>query len=63
VATDRPDPGGVALMPPAAAPGQPSNPGVIDPDGVGKTTPVRMVVGEENPDAGILSLCETVRLA
>jgi ATP-binding cassette ChvD family protein len=37
--------------------------GIIGPNGVGKTTLFRMVVGEEKPDEGMLRLGETVRLA
>ena len=37
--------------------------GIIGPNGVGKTTLVRMAVGEEKPDEGTLRLGETVRLA
>jgi len=37
--------------------------GVIGPNGAGKTTLFRMFVGEEKPDAGKLSLGETVQLA
>ena len=37
--------------------------GVIGANGAGKTTLFRMIVGEENPDAGRLSLGETVKLA
>jgi ATP-binding cassette ChvD family protein len=37
--------------------------GIIGPNGVGKTTLFRMVVGEEKPDEGTLRLGETVRLA
>ncbi len=37
--------------------------GVIGPNGVGKTTLFRMLVGQEPPDAGTLRLGETVRLA
>jgi ATP-binding cassette ChvD family protein len=37
--------------------------GVIGPNGAGKTTLFRMVVGEESPDAGELSVGETVQLA
>jgi ATPase subunit of ABC transporter with duplicated ATPase domains len=37
--------------------------GIIGPNGVGKTTMFRMVVGEEKPDEGTLRLGETVRLA
>jgi ATP-binding cassette ChvD family protein len=37
--------------------------GVIGPNGVGKTTLFRMVVGEEKPDAGILRVGETVQLS
>ncbi len=37
--------------------------GVIGGNGAGKTTLFRMIVGEEKPDAGRLSLGETVKLA
>ena len=37
--------------------------GVIGPNGAGKTTFFRMLVGEEQPDAGTLTLGETVQLA
>jgi ATP-binding cassette ChvD family protein len=37
--------------------------GVIGPNGAGKTTLFRMISGQEKPDAGILRLGETVRLA
>ncbi len=37
--------------------------GVIGPNGAGKTTLFRMIVGEEQPDAGSLRLGETVELA
>jgi energy-dependent translational throttle protein EttA len=37
--------------------------GVIGPNGAGKTTLFRMIVGEEQPDAGTLRLGETVELA
>jgi ATP-binding cassette ChvD family protein len=37
--------------------------GVIGGNGAGKTTLFRMIVGEEKPDAGSLSLGETVKLA
>ena len=37
--------------------------GVIGPNGAGKTTLFRMLVGEENPDAGNVELGETVDLA
>ena len=37
--------------------------GVIGPNGAGKTTLFRMVVGDEQPDAGTLRLGETVELA
>jgi sulfate-transporting ATPase len=36
--------------------------GVIGPNGAGKTTLVRMVTGQEHPDAGTLRLGETVRI-
>ena len=37
--------------------------GVIGPNGAGKTTLFRMIAGEETPDAGELSLGDTVQLA
>jgi len=37
--------------------------GVIGPNGAGKTTLFRMIVGEEQPDAGTLRLGDTVELA
>ncbi len=37
--------------------------GVIGPNGAGKTTLFRMIVGEEEPDAGTLRIGETVDLA
>ncbi|MEP6697989.1 MAG: ATP-binding cassette domain-containing protein, partial [Pseudonocardiales bacterium] len=37
--------------------------GVIGPNGVGKTTLFKMVVGEEHPDAGDLAIGETVKLS
>jgi sulfate-transporting ATPase len=37
--------------------------GVIGPNGAGKTTLFRMIVGEEQPDAGFLRLGDTVDLA
>ena len=37
--------------------------GVIGPNGAGKTTLFRMIVGQETPDAGALSVGETVELA
>ncbi len=37
--------------------------GVIGPNGAGKTTLMRMITGEEKPDAGALRLGETVQLA
>ncbi len=37
--------------------------GVIGPNGAGKTTLFRMIVGEEQPDAGTLRLGESVKLA
>jgi ATP-binding cassette ChvD family protein len=36
--------------------------GVIGPNGAGKTTLFRMIIGQEEPDAGSLSVGETVRL-
>ncbi|GHJ41180.1 energy-dependent translational throttle protein EttA [Streptomyces sp. TS71-3] len=37
--------------------------GVIGPNGVGKTTLLRMIVGEERPEAGVLRLGESVRIS
>jgi ATP-binding cassette ChvD family protein len=37
--------------------------GVIGPNGVGKTTLFKMIIGEEQPDAGELRLGETVKLS
>ena len=37
--------------------------GVVGPNGVGKSTLFRMIVGEEEPDSGELSLGETVRIS
>jgi ATP-binding cassette ChvD family protein len=37
--------------------------GVIGPNGAGKTTLVRMITGSEKPDAGTITLGETVKLA
>jgi ATP-binding cassette ChvD family protein len=37
--------------------------GVVGPNGVGKSTLFRMIVGEEEPDAGDLVLGETVRIS
>src|SRR5881296_2230689 len=37
--------------------------GVIGPNGAGKTTLFRMIVGQEQPDAGALALGETVQIA
>ncbi len=37
--------------------------GVIGPNGAGKTTLFRMIVGEEQPDAGTLRIGDTVQLA
>jgi len=37
--------------------------GIIGPNGVGKTTLFKMVLGEERPDAGTLRVGETVRLS
>src|SRR2546425_10997689 len=37
--------------------------GVVGPNGAGKTTLFRMIVGEEQPDAGALRVGETVELA
>jgi ATP-binding cassette ChvD family protein len=37
--------------------------GIVGPNGVGKSTLFRMIVGEETPDAGSLSLGDTVRIS
>tara|TARA_A100001011_G_scaffold400878_1_gene520448 strand:+ start:4256 stop:5950 length:1695 start_codon:yes stop_codon:yes gene_type:complete len=37
--------------------------GVIGPNGAGKSTVFRMIMGEETPDKGILSIGDTVKLA
>ena len=37
--------------------------GVIGPNGVGKTTFFRMLIGEEKPDAGLLRVGETIKLS
>jgi sulfate-transporting ATPase len=37
--------------------------GVIGPNGAGKTTLFRMIIGQEKPDGGALSIGETVKLA
>src|SRR5438046_5744124 len=37
--------------------------GVIGPNGAGKTTLVRLITGQEKPDAGAIRLGETVKLA
>jgi ATP-binding cassette ChvD family protein len=37
--------------------------GVIGPNGVGKTTLLKMILGEEEPDAGTVTLGETVRIS
>jgi ATP-binding cassette ChvD family protein len=37
--------------------------GIIGPNGVGKTTLFRMVIGEEKPDSGVLRLGETVQFS
>ncbi len=37
--------------------------GVIGPNGVGKTTLFKMIVGEERPDSGTITIGETVRIA
>ena len=37
--------------------------GVLGPNGVGKTTLMRMIAGEEKPDSGVLRLGETVRVS
>jgi ATP-binding cassette ChvD family protein len=37
--------------------------GVIGPNGVGKTTLLKMITGEESPDSGSISLGDTVRIS
>jgi ATP-binding cassette ChvD family protein len=37
--------------------------GVIGPNGVGKTTLFKMIIGEEQPDSGLVKVGETVRIA
>jgi ATP-binding cassette ChvD family protein len=37
--------------------------GVIGPNGVGKTTLIKMIIGEEEPDAGTIKVGETVRIS
>ena len=37
--------------------------GVIGPNGVGKTTLMKMIIGEEQPDAGTIKVGETVRIS
>jgi ATP-binding cassette ChvD family protein len=37
--------------------------GVIGPNGVGKTTLLKMILGEEQPDSGTISVGETVRIS
>ena len=37
--------------------------GVIGPNGVGKTTLLKLILGEERPDAGTISVGETVRIS
>jgi ATP-binding cassette ChvD family protein len=37
--------------------------GVIGPNGVGKTTLFKMIIGEEQPDAGTIKIGETVQIA
>jgi sulfate-transporting ATPase len=37
--------------------------GVIGPNGAGKTTLVRMITGQEQPDAGVMRVGDTVKLA
>jgi len=37
--------------------------GIIGPNGVGKTTFVKMLIGEEQPDAGVLTVGETVKIS
>src|SRR5437764_9089634 len=37
--------------------------GIIGPNGVGKTTLFRMIIGEEQPDAGTLRIGDTVSIS
>jgi ATP-binding cassette ChvD family protein len=37
--------------------------GIVGPNGVGKTTLFRMILGEEAPDAGVLRIGETVKIS
>jgi len=37
--------------------------GVIGPNGIGKTTLLKMITGEERPDAGIIRIGDTVRIS
>jgi sulfate-transporting ATPase len=37
--------------------------GIIGPNGAGKTTLFRMIMGEEKPDSGTITLGDTVQLA
>ena len=37
--------------------------GVIGPNGVGKTTLFRMIIGEEKPDSGELNVGQTVKIS
>jgi ATP-binding cassette ChvD family protein len=37
--------------------------GVIGPNGIGKTTLLKMILGEEQPDAGTIKIGETVRIS
>jgi ATPase subunit of ABC transporter with duplicated ATPase domains len=37
--------------------------GVIGPNGIGKTTLLKMILGEEQPDAGTIRIGETVRIS
>ena len=37
--------------------------GVIGPNGIGKTTVLKMILGEEQPDAGTITVGETVRVS
>ena len=37
--------------------------GVIGPNGIGKTTLLKMITGEEQPDAGIIRIGDTVRIS
>src|SRR5260370_30551949 len=37
--------------------------GVLGPNGVGKTTLFKMIIGEEQPDSGTIKIGETVRIS